>query len=146
MLDQLHAVLANRYQLERELGRGGMSIVYLAKDLRHERAVALKVLRPELSEVIGAERFLNEIRVTANLHHAHVLPLFDSGTAAGLLYYVMPFVAGESLRDRITRERQLPIADAVRITMQVAGALALPWQIIPSLTVVVWLPEAKTAA
>ena len=123
MLDQLRAVLADRYQLERELGQGGMAIVYLAKDLRHERAVALKVLRPELSEVIGAERFLNEIRVTAKLQHAHILPLFDSGAAAGLLYYVMPYVDGESLRDRLTRERQLPIADAVRITMQVASAL-----------------------
>jgi hypothetical protein len=123
MLDQLRAALADRYLLERELGRGGMSLVYLARDLRHDRAVALKVLRPELSELIGADRFLNEIRVTANLQHAHILPLFDSGSAGSQLYYVMPFVEGESLRDRLNRERQLSIAEAVRIASQVASAL-----------------------
>jgi len=94
MLDQLRAALGERYLLERELGQGGMSTVYLARDLRHDRAVALKVLLPELSAVIGAERFLNEIRVTANLQHAHILPLFDSGVADGLLYYVMPLPRG----------------------------------------------------
>ncbi|HSB52876.1 MAG TPA: protein kinase, partial [Gemmatimonadales bacterium] len=123
MLNQLRAALGERYLLERELGQGGMALVFLARDLRHDRAVALKVLRPELSAVIGADRFLNEIRVTANLQHAHILPLFDSGAADGLLYYVMPYVVGESLRGRLTRERQLPIGDAVRLTMQVASAL-----------------------
>jgi serine/threonine-protein kinase len=123
MLDQLRTALADRYLLERELGQGGMALVYLARDLRHDREVAVKVLRPELSELIGADRFLNEIRVTASLQHAHILPLFDSGSAGGLLYYVMPYVEGESLRDRLNRERQLSIADAVRITSQVAGAL-----------------------
>ncbi|HEV8149731.1 MAG TPA: protein kinase [Gemmatimonadales bacterium] len=123
MLDQLRATLADRYALDRELGEGGMSLVYLARDLRHDRAVALKVLRPELSAVVGADRFLNEIRVTANLQHAHILPLFDSGVADGLLYYVMPYVEGESLRSRLTRDRQLPIGEAVRLTSQVASAL-----------------------
>ncbi len=123
MLDQLRAALGDRYLVERELGQGGMSLVYLARDLRHDRAVALKVLLPELSAVIGAERFLNEIRVTANLQHAHILPLFDSGTAEGLLYYVMPYVEGESLRDRLSRERQLPIGEAVRLTSQIISAL-----------------------
>jgi serine/threonine-protein kinase len=123
MLDQLRAALGDRYLVERELGEGGMALVYLARDLRHDRAVALKVLRPELSAVIGAERFLNEVRVTANLQHAHILPLFDSGTAEGLLYYVMPYVEGESLRDRLTRERQLSIGEAVRLTSQISSAL-----------------------
>jgi serine/threonine-protein kinase len=115
--------LQDRYRVERELGRGGMATVWLAQDLRHDRKVALKVLRPELSAVIGAERFLAEIRVTANLQHPHILPLFDSGRADGSLYYVMPYVQGESLRDRLTREKQLPIADAVRIATEVAAAL-----------------------
>ncbi len=123
MLDLLRTALGDRYQVDRELGQGGMSLVYLARDLRHDRAVALKVLRPELSAVIGADRFLNEIRVTANLQHAHILPLFDSGAVDGLLYYVMPYVEGESLRDRLTRERQLSIGEAIRLTSQVASAL-----------------------
>jgi serine/threonine-protein kinase len=123
MLELLRTALGDRYQVDRELGQGGMALVYLARDLRHDRAVALKVLRPELSAVIGAERFLNEIRVTANLQHPHILPLFDSGAVEGLLYYVMPYVEGESLRDRLTRERQLPIGEAVRLTQQVASAL-----------------------
>src|SRR4029077_2996274 len=97
--------------------------VYLAEELRHDRRVALKVLRPELAAVIGAERFLAEIKLTANLQHPHILPLFDSGAADGFLFYVMPFVDGESLRDRLHREKQLPIPDAVRITTEVAGAL-----------------------
>jgi serine/threonine protein kinase/tetratricopeptide (TPR) repeat protein len=122
--EQLAAALAGRYVIERELGQGGMAVVYLARDVRHDRRVALKVLRPELGAVLGAERFLAEIRVTANLQHPHVVPLFDSGEAAGLLYYVMPFVEGESLRDRLTRERQIPIEDAVQITRDVADALA----------------------
>ena len=123
MLDQLRVALGERYLLDRELGQGGMSTVYLARDLRHDRAVALKVLLPELSAVIGAERFLTEIRVTANLQHAHILPLFDSGTAEGLLYYVMPYVEGESLRSRLSRERQLSVGEAIRLTSQITSAL-----------------------
>jgi len=119
----LTEALAERYALERELGRGGMATVYLAQDLRHHRAVALKVLRPELAAVIGAERFLAEIRTTANLQHPHILPLFDSGAAGALLFYVMPFVEGESLRERLTRERQLPVAEALRIARETASAL-----------------------
>lgn len=119
----LTAALADRYRIERELGAGGMATVYLAHDRKHERPVALKVLRPELAAVIGAERFLTEIKVTANLQHPHILPLHDSGEAGGFLYYVMPFIEGESLRDRLTREQQLPVADAVRITGEVASAL-----------------------
>ena len=100
-----------------------MAVVYLAEDLRHGRKVAIKVLHPELSAVIGGERFLAEIKVTANLQHPHILGLIDSGEADGLLYYVMPYVAGESLRDRLNREKQLPVADAIRITTEVAAAL-----------------------
>ena len=121
--DVLSAVLADRYRLERELGQGGMATVYLAHDRRHDRHVAVKVLRPELAAVIGAERFLSEIRTTANLQHPHILPLFDSGEAGGFLFYVMPYIDGESLRDRLTREKQLPIADTVRIATEVGSAL-----------------------
>ena len=120
---RLAAALADRYRLERELGQGGMATVYLAQDLRHDRKVAIKVLRPELAAVIGAERFLAEIKTTANLQHPNILPLHDSGEADSFLFYVMPFVEGESLRDRLTRDKQLPIADAVRIATEVAGAL-----------------------
>src|SRR5689334_18342355 len=120
----LNALLTGRYQIERELGRGGMATVYLARDLKHARLVALKVLDPELGAVLGAERFLSEIRVTANLQHPNLLPLFDSGEAGGLLYYVMPFVEGETLRARLEREKQLPIDEAVRIATAVANALA----------------------
>ncbi|MCL4866405.1 MAG: serine/threonine protein kinase, partial [Gemmatimonadales bacterium] len=122
-LDRLTAALADRYRIDRELGAGGMATVYLADDLRHERKVALKVLRPELAAVIGAERFLKEIKVTANLQHPHILGLIDSGEVDGLLWYAMPFVEGESLRDLLQREKQLPIPDAVRIATEVAGAL-----------------------
>ncbi len=121
--DRLTAALAGRYRIERELGVGGMAIVYLAYDLKHDRNVALKVLLPELAAAIGSERFLQEIRVTANLQHPHILALFDSGEADGFLFYVMPFVQGESLRARLDREKQLPVSDAVRIATQVAGAL-----------------------
>src|SRR4029450_7272819 len=107
--------LAVRYMLERELGAGGMATVYLAQDVRHHRRVALKVLRPELAAVIGAERFLPEAERTANLQHPHILPLHDSGEVAGTAFYVMPYVEGESLRDRLTREKQLPIGVAGRI-------------------------------
>ena len=100
-LDRLTAALSDRYTIERELGAGGMATVYLAHDVKHDRKVALKVLRPELAAVIGAERFLAEIKTTANLQHAHILPLHDSGEADSFLYYVMPYVEGESLRDRL---------------------------------------------
>jgi serine/threonine-protein kinase len=120
---RLAAALAGRYELERELGAGGMATVYLARDLRHDRRVAVKVLRPELAAVIGAERFLSEIKTTANLQHPHILPLFDSGAADSFLYYVMPYVEGESLRDRLAREHQLAVADAVRLATEIAGAL-----------------------
>ena len=105
VLNRLQLALADRYRLERELGQGGMATVYLAEDLKHGRKVAIKVLHPELSAVIGGERFLAEIKVTANLQHPHILGLIDSGEADGLLYYVMPFVEGESLRARLTREQ-----------------------------------------
>src|SRR5438132_6273096 len=122
-LAQLRASLADRYQIEREIGAGGMATVYLARDLRHDRHVALKVLRPDFGAVLGAERFLSEIKVTANLHHPNLLPLFDSGEAEGLLYYVMPYVEGESLRARLDREKQLPIDEALRISISIANAL-----------------------
>jgi serine/threonine-protein kinase len=120
---RVSGALSGHYLLEQEIGAGGMATVYLAEDLRHSRRVAVKVLRPELAAVIGAERFLAEIRLTANLQHPHILPLFDSGEADSFLYYVMPFVEGESLRDRLRREKQLPVDDAVRIAREVADAL-----------------------
>jgi serine/threonine-protein kinase len=134
LLPQLQVALSDRYRLERELGRGGMATVYLAQDLRHHRPVALKVLRPELAAIIGAARFLAEIRTTANLQHPHILPLFDSGEvhiehadraqgSRSSLFYVMPYIEGESLRQRIDREKQLPVPDAVRIATEVASAL-----------------------
>ena len=120
---RLNAALEGSYAIERELGEGGMATVYLAEDLRHERKVALKVLKPELAAVVGAERFLTEIKVTANLQHPHILPLFDSGEADGFLFYVMPYVEGETLRARVDREKQLPVDEAVRIATAVASAL-----------------------
>jgi serine/threonine-protein kinase len=122
-LERLQAALADRYRLERELGQGGMATVYLAHDLRHDRKVAVKMLRPSLAAVIGAERFLAEIKTTAGLQHPHILPLHDSGEVGGQLFYVMPRVEGESLRDRLEREKQLPIPEAVRIATEVASAL-----------------------
>jgi serine/threonine protein kinase/Flp pilus assembly protein TadD len=121
---RLASALADRYRLERALGEGGMAIVYLAEDLRHHRKVAVKVLRPELAPVSGSERFLREIEIAAGLRHPHILPLYDSGEADGLLYYVMPLVEGESLRARLARERQLPIDDALRYAREVADALS----------------------
>jgi serine/threonine-protein kinase len=121
--EQLSAALADRYAVQRELGRGGMATVYLAHDLRHERDVAIKVLHPDVGAALGAERCLSEIRTTARLQHPHILPLLDSGNAGGLLYYVMPFVTGETLRARLARERQLRIDDALRMTREVADAL-----------------------
>ena len=123
--ERLSAALADRYRIERELGAGGMATVYLAHDVRHDRQVALKVLRPELSAILGGERFLAEIKTTANLQHPHILSLFDSGEADGLVFYVMPYVEGESLRDRLTREKQLPVDDAVRIATEVARRAGL---------------------
>ena len=119
----LAEALSARYRLQRELGQGGMATVYLAHDVRHERPVAIKVLRPDLAAVIGAERFLREIKVLATLQHPHIVGLIDSGEVQGTAYYVMPFVEGESLRDRLRRERQLPVADAIQIASEVAGAL-----------------------
>jgi tetratricopeptide (TPR) repeat protein len=122
-IDLLAAALADRYRIERELGRGGMATVYLAHDLRHDRPVALKVLRPELAAILGSERFLQEIRIAARLQHPHILPVHDSGEAAGRLWYTMPFVEGESLRQRIARERHLPLKHALQIAGQVLSAL-----------------------
>ena len=122
-IPSLNDALSGRYEIEREVGRGGMATVYLARDSRHERKVAIKFLDPELGAVLGAERFLSEIRVTANLQHPNLLPLFDSGEANGLLFYVMPFVEGETLRAKLEREKQLPIEEAVRITTAIAAAL-----------------------
>ena len=120
---RLAAALAERYRIERELGEGGMATVYLAEDVRHRRKVALKVLKPELAAVLGADRFVQEIATTASLQHPNILPLFDSGSADGFLFYVMPYVEGESLRRRLDRERQLPVVDATRIATHIASAL-----------------------
>ena len=121
--ERLSAALADRYRIERELGQGGMATVYLAEDLRHDRKVAVKVLKPELAAVLGAERFVQEIKTTAALQHPHILPLFDSGTAGGFLYYVMPYIQGETLRTKLDRETQLGIDESVRIATNVADAL-----------------------
>ena len=121
---QLNTALAGRYVIEREIGHGGMAVVYLAQDVRHHRPVAVKVLRPELAAMLGTDRFLREIEIAAQLNHPHILPLHDSGEAAGLLFYVMPFVEGESLRDRVARDGALPISDAVRVLREVIDALA----------------------
>jgi eukaryotic-like serine/threonine-protein kinase len=123
-LTHLTTALSNRYRIERELGAGGMATVYLAHDLKHERLVALKVLHPRLAATLGPQRFLREIRIAARLRHPHIVPLYDSGEADGLLYYVMPYIEGESLRDRLRRERQLPLEEALTIAREVADALA----------------------
>jgi len=120
---RLNADLEGRYSIEREIGEGGMATVYLAEDPRYHRKVALKVLKPELAAVVGAERFLAEIETTADLQHPHILPLYDSGEADTFLFYVMPHVEGETLRQRLDREKQLPVDEAVRIATAVAGAL-----------------------
>ena len=122
-ITRLNSALEGRYRIERQIGEGGMATVYLADDLKHERKVALKVLKPELAAVVGAERFLAEIKTTANLQHPHILPLFDSGEADSFLFYVMPYVEGETLRERMARERQLPVEEAVAIARAVAQAL-----------------------
>ncbi|MHC4493394.1 MAG: protein kinase domain-containing protein [Planctomycetota bacterium] len=122
-IDRVRAALRDRYTVEREIGRGGTAVVYLAHDLKHQRLVAVKVLRPELSAAVGSERFLQEIAVTATLSHPHILPLLDSGEADGVLFYVMPYVEGESLRQRMKREKQLALNDAITIAREVASAL-----------------------
>jgi eukaryotic-like serine/threonine-protein kinase len=123
LLERLSKALAASHRIERELGHGGMAVVFLARDLRHDRPVAIKVLRPELAAILGSERFLREIRLVANLTHPHILPLLDSGEAGGLLYYTMPFIEGETLRLRLAREGQLPLGDGLRIAGEVADAL-----------------------
>jgi len=122
-ISRLNEGLAGRYHIEREIGSGAMATVFLARDLRHDRSVALKVLKPEIAMVLGAERFLSEIRVTASLQHPNLLPLFDSGESDGLLFYVMPYVEGETLRTRLDRERQLSVDEAVRIAVSICGAV-----------------------
>jgi serine/threonine-protein kinase len=122
-VDDLRSALADRYQIERELGRGGMATVYLARDVRHDRAVALKVLHPDLALALGGERFQREIRLAARLQHPHILTVHDSGESAGMLWFTMPYVEGESLRDRLNREKQLPVEDALRIARESADAL-----------------------
>ena len=119
----LAAALADRYRIERELGAGGMATVYLAQDLKHDRKVAIKVLKPELAALLGAERFVVEIKTTAALQHPHILPLFDSGEAGGFLWYAMPYIEGETLRNKLDRESQLGVGEAVRIASDVADAL-----------------------
>ena len=123
LLHRLRTILTGRYDVERELGQGGMATVYLAHDLKHKRPVAIKVLSPEIAHTVGTDRFLREIEIAARLTHPHILPVFDSGAAEGALYYVMPYIQGESLRHRIQRERQLPVADALRIAREIAHAL-----------------------
>ena len=123
LLERVRASLAGRYTIERELGRGGMATVYLARDVKHDRLVALKVLRPELAASLGVDRFLREIQVTAHLTHPNILPLLNSGRADEFLYYVTPYVEGESLRSRLNREKQLPVDEALRLATEVAGAL-----------------------
>src|SRR5205814_7292236 len=118
-IDRLRAALAGRYDISREIGQGGMATVYIAHDVKHDRDVAIKVLHPDLGAALGSERFLSEIKTTAKLQHPHILPLLDSGDAGGLLYYVMPFVAGETLRARLSREKQFPIEDALRVAREV---------------------------
>src|SRR5881394_2617628 len=121
---QLEHAVGTSYKIERELGRGGMATVYLARDPKHDRFVALKTLRPEIAMALGRERFLREIKLAARLQHPNILPVYDSGDAGGTLYYVMPYVEGESLRDRLEREPQLPVDDALQIAKEVAEALA----------------------
>src|SRR5690349_16823463 len=123
ILTRLSTALESRYQVSRQIGAGGMATVYLAHDVKHDRDVAIKVLHPDLAAALGAERFLAEIKTTARLQHPHILPLLDSGEANGLLFYVMPYVQGESLRTRLERETQLGVDDATRIAREVASAL-----------------------
>src|SRR5713101_7312160 len=119
MIDRVRGALDQTYSIDRELGKGGMATVYLAQDVKHERPVALKVLHPELAASLGPDRFQREIKLAARLQHPHILTVLDSGEAAGQLWFTMPFVEGESLRDRLNREKQLPVEDALRITREV---------------------------
>jgi serine/threonine-protein kinase len=128
LLDRLQKAVADRYAVQIELGRGGMAVVYLAEDLRNHRTVAIKILEPALATEIGTSRFLREIEIAARLVHPHILPLFDSGAAEGLLFYVMPYVEGESLRARLNREGALALPEALRIARQVASALQFAHQ------------------
>jgi serine/threonine-protein kinase len=123
LLERLKSALGDRYAVEREVGRGGMATVFLAEDLKHGRQVAIKVLHPELAASMGGDRFLREIEIAAGLEHPHILSLIDSGETGGLFYYVMPYVDGESLRERLKRQKQLPIEEAVRIGQEVADGL-----------------------
>ncbi len=123
LLERLNEALAGRYSVESEIGRGGMATVFLAEDIRHHRKVAIKVLHQELASAVGHGRFLNEVEIVAGLEHPHILTLIDSGEADGLLYYVMPFIEGESLRQRLEKEGQLPVEEAVRIAVEVADGL-----------------------
>src|SRR6266480_2152463 len=123
LAERLRLALSDRYRIERELGRGGMATVFLAHDLKHDRPVALKVLHPELAAALGPERFEREIKLAARLQHPHILSVHDSGEAAGHLWFTMPFVEGESLRDRLTREKQLPVEEALRVAREAALAL-----------------------
>src|SRR5206468_12414841 len=123
LVARFRAALADRYAIDRELGRGGMATVFLARDVKHDRSVAIKVLRPELAAALGAERFLREIEIAARLNHPHILPLHDSGAANGDLYYVMPYIEGGSLRTRLEQEPQLPLEEAIRLAREVASGL-----------------------
>ncbi len=123
LLRQLTSALRDHYVVQRELGHGGMAVVFLAHDLRHDRDVALKVVRPDLAASLGVDRFLREIQIAAKLAHPNIIPLYDSGVEEGHFYYVMPFITGESLRDRLNGEKQLPIDDALQITSELADAL-----------------------
>src|SRR4026209_772862 len=122
-IERLRAAVSQNYTIDRELGRGGMATVYLAQDAKHERLVALKVLHPELAASLGPDRFLREIKLAARLNHPHILPLHDSGEASGFLYYVMPYVEGESLRERLNRRGKLPLDEALYLARGIAGAL-----------------------
>ena len=124
LLERLRGALASRYTVQRELGEGGMAKVFLAHDLKYDREVAIKVLRPDLAADVGVGRFLHEIQVAARLHHPHILPLYDSDQADGLAYYVMPYIVGETLRQLLKRERQLPVPEALQIAREVADALS----------------------
>ena len=124
MIERLKRALSEQYSIEREIGRGGMAVVYLASDRKHHRSVAVKVLTPELAAAIGPDRFLREIEISARLDHPHILPLYDSGEADGFLYYVMPYIEGGSLRDRLNRDKQLPVDEALQIAREVADALS----------------------
>jgi serine/threonine-protein kinase len=123
VVGQLNAALTGRYSVEREIGRGGMATVYLARDVRHSRPVAVKVLHPELAISLGTDRFLREIQIAARLQHSHIVPLYDSGRAGDFLFYVMPYIEGESLRQRLDRERRLPFDEALQLARAVASAL-----------------------